>query len=148
MPAKTSRLPMLAFTLVELLSAVLLVSAVGAAAIATWGFSSRVIANKRVTEMATYLGTREIERLKAKTYSDLATTTSTTVTYYDKTGASQVSASTMGYMVESTVTVAVSRGGTPGTADLHEIQVQVWSSDGTTRYDDGNIRTLVSLGAL
>jgi hypothetical protein len=127
------------------MAAVLVVSVVAIAAIATWGFSSQVVANKRVTEMANYLGTREIERIKAKTY---AYAPASSTTYYDKTGAVTAGAVSLGYMVESTIDVAVSRGTPASSADLHEIQVQVWNSSGTQRYDDGNIRTLLSTGGM
>jgi Tfp pilus assembly protein PilE len=145
MPGERVKRTQRAFGLVETMAAVLVVSVAAIAAIATWGFSTAVVGNKRVTEMANYLGTREIERIKAKTY---AYAPASSTTYYDKTGASITGPVSLGYMVESTVTVAVSRGSTPSSADLDEIQVQVWNSSGTQRYDDGNIRTLLSTGGM
>jgi Tfp pilus assembly protein PilE len=142
---KIKRCRLQGFTLVEALSAVVLVAIVAIGAIATWGFSARVVANKRVTEMANYLGTREIERIKAKKY---AYAPASSTTYYDKTGASTGGAVSFGYMVRSTVAISVARPSSPSSADLQEIQVQVWNSSGTTRYDDGNIRTLLSTGAM
>jgi prepilin-type N-terminal cleavage/methylation domain-containing protein len=135
-------------SMIETLAAVLIVGIAAAAAVATWGLALRVVANKRVTEMTNYLGTREIERLKAKKFSFLSVSNTPLVTYYDKTGASAAGAVAEGFKVESTVSTAVSRPTTGGAGDVHEIQVQVWSSDGTTRYDDGNIRTLLSTGGL
>ena len=84
-------------SLIETLAAVIIVGIVAAAAIATWGISSSVASNKRATEMANYLGTREIERLKAKAFANLPVSAVdgsgnpiATVTYYDKTGATVI----------------------------------------------------------
>ena len=132
----------------ELLVAVILLVIAATGAYATWAFSVKAPANKRVTEMGVYLGSRELERLKAQKYGSLVDTStgSPNVTYYDKYGASATGATTGGYKVKSWVTTLVDRDAKTNTEDLREVSVEVWDSGETKKYETA--RTLLTFGGL
>lgn len=136
-------------TLVELLVAVVILSIVGAGAVATWRYSSKVPANKRVTDMASILAIREIEVVKAKKYLNLAT--GTTTTYYDRYGAARdsggtkyTSAQSQGYTATTTVGIAPGMTATGTTRDLLEVVAVVTNASGTKTYETQ--RTLLTFG--
>lgn len=149
-------------TMVELLMAVLIVSMMAGLAAASWNFSSKVTRSKRVTEMGAYLGIQEMERLKAYKYESLAFTTdaSPIIDWYDKDGnylgrdatsptsypAVIGTASTGTYKVKAWVRSLVDRNATADTEDLAELQVQVWNTAATTKYED--IRTVLTFGGI
>lgn len=148
--------------MVELLVSVLLVSMAASLAAASWTISSKVTRTKRVTEMGAYLGIQEMERLKAYKYESLTSTSdaSPVIDWYDKNGsylgrdaASPTAypavigtAATGTYKVKAWVQALVDRNSTTDTEDLAELQVQVWNTAGTTKYED--IRTILTFGGI
>ena len=136
------------FSYLELLIAALVLAIATVGALATWSYSSRAPANKRVTEMGVYVATQEIERLKARRYMGLEDTPagSPLVTYYDRYGAPSASGTPQpqGYKVKAFITPAVDRDATPNTEDLREIRVEVWDNNETTRYEEA--RVLLAFG--
>jgi type II secretory pathway pseudopilin PulG len=139
-----NRCPRCGFTYAELLIAALLLSIVSAAAFAGWGISVRAPANKRVTEMAVFIGVQELERRKAQTY--LFQTADVRVQYYDKHGAPVTAAVAKGYKAKSWSTVAINRDRATNTEDLLEIRIEVWNNEETQRYE--NIQTLMAFGGM
>ena len=132
----------------ELLVAVVLLAIAAAGALSTWSLSSQAPANKRVTEMGVYLGTRELERLKAQKYSSMLDTAvgSPNVTYYDELGVSTNAAVAGGYKVKSWVMTLVNRDTIANTEDVREITIEVWDSAETNQYDSA--RSLITFGGL
>lgn len=96
------------FSYLELLIAALVLAIATVGALATWSYSSRAPANKRVTEMGVYVAVQEIERLKARRYMGLEDTPagSPLVTYYDRYGAPSASGTPQpqGYKVKAFIT--------------------------------------------
>lgn len=137
------------FTLMELLIAVLVLSIAATGALATWGFSSRVPASKRVTEMGVYIATEELERLKAQHYISLEDTLENAprIHWYDRYGAwLGASATTGDYKAKVWVRPLVNRNNRADTEDLRELEVQVWNTDETQHYETA--RTLLSYGGV
>jgi prepilin-type N-terminal cleavage/methylation domain-containing protein len=132
------------FTYVELLVAAILLGIAAAAGIAGWNLSVRAPANKRVTEMAVFIGIQELERMKAKKY--LSVHESVIVQYYDKYGAPVGSAVTKGYKARSWSSALINRDGVTNTEDMRELRVEVWDNTETTRYE--SIQTLLTFGGL
>jgi prepilin-type N-terminal cleavage/methylation domain-containing protein len=140
------------FSFIELLVAVLILSVVASGAVATWSLSSRVPANKRVTEMASLVAVQEIEKIKAQKY--LNTTITSTTSYYDKNGSNRdsggtvyASAQSKGYTATTTVSVVENRDNTTNTEDLLEVVTVVRpSSDANTTYETQ--RTLLTFGGI
>lgn len=129
------------FTYLELLMAALILAVATVGALATWSYSSRAPANKRVTEMGVYVATQEIERLKARRYLGIEDTDpgSPLVTYYDRYGGPTGGAVMQGYKVKSFITPAVDRDGASNTEDLREIRVEVWDNNEAKRYEEARI---------
>ena len=131
-------------TLVETLVAVIILSIVSLGAIATWSYSEKVPANKRLTEMASYIAVHEIEVVKAQKYLHVAD--GTTTTYYDKNGIPTAVISNVFYTAVTTVGMPSGVTALNTTADLREIVCVVSDKNATKTY--GTERTLIALGGL
>jgi type II secretory pathway pseudopilin PulG len=136
------------FSYLELLVSVLLLVMAAAGAISTWSITLKAPANKRVTEMAAYVGVRELERLKALKYGQLDDTpvNAPLVRHYDRYGAPSVSQATQGYRAKTWVTTMVNRDGSTNSEDLREIKIEIWDAGETRLYD--TVRTLLTFGGL
>lgn len=138
--------------MIEVLAAVLIVSLAASGAIATWAFTTRVAATKRLTDMGSYVSIQQIERLKAIKYSQLSYTNSAQVEWYDKYGnwlgdsSSSPAVTTGYYQVQWTVISKVSRYGTTSDENLSEVEVKVYNTAGTILYED--IQSLLTFGGI
>jgi type II secretory pathway pseudopilin PulG len=150
----------LGFSYVEVLAAVILLALASAAIIATWSIATQAAADKRVTEMGVFVGTQQLEKMKAETYGYLpdqpanATSVSylttptgaASVTYYDRFGALSAASANRGYMVKSWVTPIIDRNGKTDIEDLREIRIEVGDNTGVHLYD--TVRTLIAFGGI
>jgi Tfp pilus assembly protein PilV len=134
--------------LVEVLAATLLLAMAAAAAIATWGLSTRTTYSKRLTEMGTYVATQEVERLKARRSAGLQNTASGSplLTYYDRFGAPAGAQAAQGFTARSWVRTVVDRDETVNTEDVREIYVEI--RDNTGAFLLGRARTLITYGGV
>jgi prepilin-type N-terminal cleavage/methylation domain-containing protein len=130
------------FSFVELLAAVIILLIVAASAVSTWSLSSKAPVNKRVTDMASMVAVREIERIKSQKYLNI--TNGTTTTYYTKTGALSGANADNFYLATTVITTAVDRDGVVNTEDVLQVQVTVQNAAGTRTYEVQ--RTLMSFG--
>jgi type II secretory pathway pseudopilin PulG len=158
----TTRRPRRGLTYVELLVAVFLVSIAAASAGAVWVLSARIPAVKRVTELGSFISVQEIERQKAKHYSSFTNTPdgSPMVDWYDRNGRWLQSGGTAPVVPPDKLPLfqakAWTRAGSghgvnrddpkANIEDLVEIYVEVWSGDGTRKYETA--QTLVTFGGL
>ena len=138
------------FTYTELLVAVLLVAIAASWGLAAWSISSRAPANKRATEMAVYIATQELERMKARKYMGMSDTPvgSPIVTYYDRYGAPAAgnTAAPRGFQARSWVMPMVDRNGVADSEDLREIKVEVYDNGGGRMYE--RAQTLLAFGGV
>lgn len=146
-PSRRSR-ARAAFTLIEVLAAALLLSIAAAAAVKTWSIASRAPYNKRVTEMGIYIGTQELERLKARRYDTLVRGSSG-VDWYDENGAWLGNSAVTGtYKANWSVgiTGGVDRDGINNSEDLLELKVIVTNAAATKTYETA--QTLLTFGGI
>lgn len=134
--------------MVELLASVLLLAIAAAGALAHWHLAGAFAQNKRVTEMAVFVGVRELELLKSQRYLSNPNTPSGTpiVRYWDRYGAPAGGPVDRGYKTKTTVTAVVNRDGVANTEDLKEIVIQVWDAGETGAQPYDTVRTLMSFG--
>jgi len=133
----------------ELLVSVVILAITGAAAVATWGWSVRVPATKRLAEMGSYLAVTEMERLKALKYANLVETApaSPSQSYFGPSGAPVPTPVARGFQVLSWTTTQDSNAdGARNAADLREVVVEVWNNDRTQRYE--RLQTLLTAGGV
>ena len=133
-----------AVTYIETLVAVLILSLVAGAALATWTYSERVPANKRLTEMGSFIAVRELEVVKAKKY--VYAPTGTTTTYYDKDGNETAVAADKVYLATTTVGTPTGVTATNTSADIREVVCVVRSADASKLFETE--RTLIAFGAV
>lgn len=143
------------YTLLELLAAVFILSLVAACAVRTWGLSSRVPANLRLTEVASKIAVREIERIKAQSYINMQNG-ATTTNWYDKLGAWLQSGGSAPngavYKAVTTITAPLDYGGnaitglsiTNTSKDLLEVKSVVTDAGATKTYETQ--RALMTFG--
>ncbi len=117
------------FTFLEVLVAALLLTIVSTAAFASWSLSGRVSMAKRVTEMCAFVGTSEIERLKAETYNALPD--STVYSWYDQQGGyinvaqTSTAPTNAAYAAKTIISTVAPLPATVTTRDLLQLQVTV-----------------------
>jgi len=133
-----------AMSYVEVLMAVLILAIVSAGAVATWNLSSKIPGNKRVTDMASIIAVREIERVKGKKYLNVAD--GTTITYYGKFGAETTVTAERVFAATTVVSVVINRDAITNTEDLRQIVVTVQNAAGTKTYETQ--RTLIAFGGV
>ena len=139
------------FSMIELLVAVMLLAIAATGAAGTWVFSLRATANKRLTEMGAYIGIQELERMKDLRYDALTYTqeSAPVVDWYDKNGQWLGTAPSVTggvYRASTWIRPIVDRDATANQEDLKEIEVQVWSGDGSAQYE--GVRTLITYGGI
>jgi len=132
-------------TLIELLIAALIVTIVAAGAVSSWSISSKMPATLRSTEISSRLAVREIEKVKAQRYTNVAN--GTTITYYDKSGAVTTDTASIAYLATTTVGLAPGMPVTnpPTTKDLLEVTCTVTNAAGTQLEVQ---RTLLTFGGI
>jgi prepilin-type N-terminal cleavage/methylation domain-containing protein len=130
------------FSFVELLAAVIILLIVAAGAVSTWSLSSRAPVNKRLTDMASMVAVREIERVKSKKYLNILN--GTTTTYYTKAGAVSGATADNFYLATTVLSTIVDRDGISNTEDVVQVQVTVQNAAGSKTYEVQ--RTLMAFG--
>ena len=153
-PARARGRPLRAFTYIELLVASLILVIAASGVVASLRLLPAVPRNKRITEMGIYIGSQELERLKAQTY-DLLSKNSNGTDWYDKSGAwiSSNGSAPPGALYRANWSVPLTSNGTGGvdrdstvnSEDLIELIVTVTDKDQTIPY--GTARTLLAFGA-
>jgi hypothetical protein len=141
-------------TYVDLLAACVILAIAASGVLAAVSLLARVPRNKRVTEMGVFIGSQEMERLKARTYNLLTKSNTSTVDWYDKNGAwiSTGGSAPAGALYKATWTVpttsagsgGVDRNGATDGEDLIEIVVIVSDTTGANTYETA--RTLLTFG--
>jgi hypothetical protein len=127
------------------LAAVLLLSLAAAGAYATWRNTLLVTQSKRRAELECYIGTSELDRIKAVRYQNLPVGTQM-VSYYDAFGglvtaypaAAPNPLPANGYKTQSTLSTVA------GTASLEELVIDVYDTGGLNHYE--HIQTLFTKG--
>jgi hypothetical protein len=127
------------------LAAVLLLSLAAAGAYATWRNTLLVTQSKRRAELECYIGTSELDRIKAVRWENLPVGTQM-VSYYDAYGglvtaypaAAPSPLPANGYKTQSTVSTVA------GTANLEELTLDVYDTAGLNHYE--HIQTLLTKG--
>jgi prepilin-type N-terminal cleavage/methylation domain-containing protein len=130
------------FSFVELLAAVIILLIVAASAVSTWSLSSRAPLNKRLTDMASLVAVREIERVKSKKYLNISN--GTTTTYYTKAGTVSGANADNYYLATTVISTVVDRDGLVNTEDIVQVQVTVQDAANSRTYEVQ--RTLMSFG--
>jgi hypothetical protein len=141
-------------TYIDLLAASVILAIAASGVLAAVSLLARIPRNKRVTEMGVFVGSQELERLKARTYNLLTKSSASTVDWYDKYGGWISTGSTQpaGALYMATWSVpptspgigGLDRNGAPDAEDLIEIVVVVSDTTGANTYETA--RTLLTFG--
>ncbi len=133
-----------AFTYLEILTAIILLSIAASTAVAGWSLAISAVSTKRTTEMALYIGVHEMERLKAKRFLTMNDTIA--IQNYDKYGDPVTAPDPNGYLSKAWSSVLINRDGKNNSEDLRELHVDVWNSLQSKKYE--SMQTLITFGGM